>query len=48
MRKREKILLIKIRNEREDINTNPEVIRRLLRGNRRKNFRSKHWMAYMK
>ena len=48
MRKREKILLIKIRNEREDINTNPEVIRRFLRGNRRKNFRSKHWMAYMK
>lgn len=28
MRKRKKILLIKIRNEKKDINTNPEDIRR--------------------
>ena len=48
MRKREKTLLIKIRNEIEYISTNPEDIRRFLRGNRRKNFRSKHWTAYMK
>ena len=40
MRKREKTLLNKIRNEREDISTNPEDIRRFLRGSRRKNFRS--------
>lgn len=45
MKKREKTLLIKIRNEKEDISTNPEDIRRFLRGNRRKNFRSKHWTA---
>ena len=37
MRKREKTLLNKIRNEREDISTNPEDIRRFLRGSRRKN-----------